>query len=306
MATAVTLEPPFSLHLSEPLGRDNDAEKEPKQHNVLTFINYYKDPGDGSPPMPIRISDKTVRNERPMIAQQLVVKDITGEESKYTLDEHGFQHCCRESKLHGSDFLNKEMVEAEYYTECVQLLKDVTGAPRVFIFDHKTRYGPSNWHKLGENNRVARGPLLRAHVDQSYDGASIVLRKHFPDEADELLGRRYQIINIWRPIKTIFKDPLAVADATSVPDADLVAASILYPSGARDETWTIRPSPTAMHRWYFKYAQTPAEVLLIKCFDSRPTAVARRAPHSAFEDPAEMEREPRESIETRALVFYDE
>ncbi|KAI5919812.1 hypothetical protein F4810DRAFT_714164 [Camillea tinctor] len=365
MATTLTIEPtPLSFqhvpeHLNGSSGQDTAVEEKEKKlnngerHDVSTLINYYKDPGDGSAPMPIRISDKTVKNERPSVAHPTIVRDITGEEGKYTLDAHGFQHCRRGSRLSGrEDFEDAEKVKRVYYRECEELLRDVTGAPRVLIFDHKTRYGPSNWHKLGENNRAARGPLLRAHVDQSYEGAEIVLRRHLSSvrekkadeegegeeetetEAEERLrlGRRWMIVNIWRPIKTIYKDPFAVADGTSISDADLVAAQILYRDGSRDETWTILPpsppSPSSpassttlredddeeeedertktTHRWYFKYAQTPAEVLLIKCFDSSAGVPARRAPHSAFTDPAHEDGESRESIEARALVLFDE
>ncbi|KAI0841386.1 hypothetical protein F5Y06DRAFT_285496 [Hypoxylon sp. FL0890] len=275
----------------------------PRCHDIPTNINYYKDPGDGSLPMPIVIADNTVKNERPHTPQQVVIHDVTGEKEKYSLDSHGFQFLRHESKIkYLHEFQDEDTVKAEYYSESIQLLKDVTGAARIFIFDHKTRCGPSNWHKLGKGNRSSRGPLLRAHVDQSYDGAELVLRRWFPDEADELVKRRYQIINIWRPIRPVAKDPLCVADATSIPDSDLVAASIVYPRD-RDETWTIKPRAT--HRWYFKYAQQPDEVLLIKCFDSDETVPARRAPHSAFEDSEQKDRESRESIEARALVFYD-
>ncbi|KAI0542947.1 hypothetical protein GGR58DRAFT_509783 [Xylaria digitata] len=282
-----------------------NGEEKPGKRDVSTFINYYRDPGDGSPPMPVRISDKTVTNERPTIAEPMVIRDITGEEDKYTLDKNGFHLRRQATQLHGDDFQDSELVKAKYYPEAEQLLKDITGAHRIHIFDHKVRVGPSNWHKLGEGNRVTRGPLFRAHVDQSYAGAELVLRRHFPDEADSLLKRRYQIINIWRPIKTIYKDPLAVADARSVPDSDLLAASILYPRGSRDETWTMLPNNA--HQWYFKNAQGPDEALLIKCFDSatRP-GLARRAPHSAFEDPDMADSGHRESIEARALVFYNE
>ncbi|GAW12094.1 hypothetical protein ANO14919_014520 [Xylariales sp. No.14919] len=278
---------------------------EPEKRNVSTVINYYRDPGDGSLPIPIRISDKTVTNERPTTAKPTIVRDITGEEKKYTLDRNGFHFCRQATQLRGADFHDSELVKAKYYPEAEQLLKNITGAHRVYIFDHKVRIGPSNWHQLGEGNRATRGPLFRAHVDQSYEGAELVLRRHFPDKADDLLKRRYQIINIWRPIKTIYKDPLAVADARSVPDSDLLAASILYPRGSRDETWTMLPND--VHRWYFKNAQRPDEALLVKCFDSatRP-GLARRAPHSAFEDSEMAECGRRESIEARALVFYDE
>ncbi|KAI0888763.1 uncharacterized protein GGS22DRAFT_184342 [Annulohypoxylon maeteangense] len=273
-----------------------------RQNDVSTIINYYKDPGDGSLPMPIVIANNTVKNERPHTPRQVTIHDVTGEEEKYFLDSHGFQYLRHESKLKSlEEFQDEETVRSRYYPESVRLLKEITGAPHVFIFDHKTRCGPSNWHKLGKGNRSSRGPLFRAHVDQSYDGAELVLRRWFPDSAEDLLKRRYQIINLWRPIKPILKDPFATADATSIPDEDLVAAGIVYPRD-RDETWTIKPGST--HRWYYKHSQQPSDVLLIKCFDSDTTIPARRAPHSAFEDPEQEGAGARESIETRALLFY--
>ncbi len=106
---------------------------------------------------------------------------------------------------------------------------------------------------------------------------------------------------VWRPIATIRKDPIAVADANSVPESDLVGAALQYPTH-KGETWTLRPNPA--HRWYFKRNLSPAEVLFIKCFDS-DTSVARRVPHTAFEDADEKDQESRQSVEVRCLVFHD-
>jgi hypothetical protein len=94
---------------------------------------------------------------------------------------------------------------------------------------------------------------------------------------------------------------LAVADARTVADEDLVPARIVYPDYER-ETWAVKPS--TKHRWYYMYAQKPSEVLLIKCFDSLE-GVARRAPHSAFQDPRHVDEPWRESIEVRGMVFYN-
>jgi hypothetical protein len=108
---------------------------------------------------------------------------------------------------------------------------------------------------------------------------------------------------VWRPIKTIRKDPLAVADAKSVDEDDLVAASIVYArSGRRMESWTVKANPK--HRWYFKHGMRPDEVVLIKCFDSDETAAARRVPHCAVEDPDETDADCRESVEVRCMLFY--
>lgn len=123
------------------------------------------------------------------------------------------------------------------------------------------------------------------------------------------------ITQAWRPIKTIRKDPLGVADARSVPDDDLVEARVIYPDHEMC-TWTIKAGPnmgdaaaaavpTTAHRWFYKHEQTPDEVMLIKCFDSiADGSVARRAAHSAFRDADYEDAEPRESVEIRAFVFY--
>ncbi|KAK5662673.1 hypothetical protein OQA88_8589 [Cercophora sp. LCS_1] len=271
-----------------------------QKHNVPTTLNYWDDPGDGSAPTPIYIGKGKVTNKRPHLPHEFVVTDITGDEAKYKLDTHGFQYCQRISQE--EDFTSEEAIRSVYYSECEQLLKDITGASRVHIFNHKVRRGPTQWHHLGFNgkNLANRGPVTRTHVDQSYVGAERRLRYEFPDEADDLVKRRYQIINIWRPIETILKDPIAVADSNSVPDADLVGAEMVE-DDFRGESWVVRHNPE--HRWYFKYRMAPHDVLLIKCFDS-DTTLARRALHSAFEDPRYRDEASRQSIEVRCLVCY--
>ncbi|ORY60936.1 methyltransferase-like protein [Pseudomassariella vexata] len=278
-------------------GGSNSHEK----HNVATKLNYWDDLGDGSRPTPIFIGKGKVTNQRPHRPHPFVVTDVTGDEDKYTLDSHGFLYYHRSTKINDL-FVDDVRIKTEYYLECAQLLKDITGAARIHVFNHKVRRGPTHWHHLSLQNLANRGPVTRTHVDQSYAGAEMRLRFELPDEADELIrnGTRYQIINVWRPIKTIRKDPVAVADANSVPDADLVGAEMVE-DGYRGENWVVRHNPG--HRWYFKHLLKPDEVLLIKCFDS-DASVARRALHSAFEDPDYVDEESRQSIEVRCLVLY--
>ena len=271
-----------------------------EKHHVATTLNYWNDPGDGSIPTPIFIGKGRITNERPHLAQNFTVHDVSGEEAQYSLDSHGFQYCRHESGE--KDFTDESAIQTKYYDECKNLIKSVTGADRVHIFNHKVRRGPTQWHHLGFNNLRNRGPVTRTHVDQSYKGAELRLRWEFPDEADELVKNRYQIINIWRPIETILKDPIAVADANSVPDADLVGAEMTE-DNFKGESWVVRHSPN--HQWHYKHRMTPQDVLLIKCFDSNEL-VARRSLHSAFEDPVYRDRESRQSIEVRCLVCYRE
>lgn len=180
-----------------------------------------------------------------------------------------------------------------------QLIKTSTGASRVFIFDHTVRRAA----KGSSQSNPFRSPVKRVHIDQSYAASKNRVTFHRPDEAPELLKGRYQIINVWRPIKTILKDPLAVADARSVPDSDLVPVKLIYPD-REGETYAVKPDPGI--KWFFRYGQTPDLVTLIKCFDSKTDGRARRVPHSAFVNPSTEDEAGRESIEVRALVFHPE
>lgn len=90
---------------------------------VVTTLNYYADPGDGSPPVPVIVGDRTVTNERPTVPQRVAVRDITGEESTYTLHSHGFQLVRHETRF--TDFRNPEALQSDYFPEVEQLVKDV-------------------------------------------------------------------------------------------------------------------------------------------------------------------------------------
>ncbi|KAG9793214.1 high affinity methionine permease, partial [Aureobasidium melanogenum] len=301
MASAAVQQPTGHSTSFEPLTTQvkSYVASQPEKHHVQTKLNYYKDPGDGSRPAP-NIAGKPETYDRPSEPLDVTVHDIRGEEDQYTLDKNGFQ-IYRHASVE-KEFLDDEQIKAQYYPEVEQLLKDATGASRVFIFDHTIRRQPKD--QRGETPTVnLRGPVNRVHIDQSYSAAKSRVPHHLPDEADKLLKTRYQIINVWRPIKTIYKDPLAVADAHSVPDSDLVGVDLIYPD-RRGETYTVRPNPE--HKWYYLYGQTPEEVVLIKCFDSKLDGRARRVPHTAFVNPETVDAPARESIEVRTLVFHED
>jgi hypothetical protein len=135
-----------------------------------------------------------------------------------------------------------------------------------------------------------------------------MVKKLYPDEAEQLLKGRFQLINIWRPIKTIYKDPFAVIDATTVLEDELVPLLVVRPE-RNNETFTVRAPLEGRkgggHKWYYMSHQTPEDVLLFKIFDSETDGRARRVPHSSFEDKEYENMEPRASIEVRALIFYE-
>ncbi|KAE8153100.1 amino acid permease-domain-containing protein [Aspergillus avenaceus] len=270
-------------------------EKDPR--HVQTTLHFLKEFDDGSHLAPTYVGQPETYN-RPTLEVPVTIHDVSGRELDYTLDQNGFQFYYHTSKE--KDFLDDEKIKNEYYPETEQLLKDATGASRVFIFDHTIR-------RQSKDDRTPsaalRGPVQRVHIDQSYEASASRVSHHLPEDAPELLKGRFEIINVWRPIKTILKDPLTVGDAHTLPDSDLIPIKLIYPN-REGETYSVRSNPNV--KWYYRYGQTPDLVTLIKCFDSKTDGRARRVPHSAFTNPATENEAPRESIEVRALVFHPE
>jgi len=94
---------------------------------------------------------------------------------------------------------------------------------------------------------------------------------------------------------------LALCDARSFTDADLIASDLVYPH-VRGETSSVEFKPE--HRWYYFSEMQPDEALLIRVHDSANDGRARLSFHTSFDNPAAPGAPPRESIEVRTLVFY--
>lgn len=216
-----------------------------------------------------------------------------------TLDREGFQLVAQRSTVR--DFFDEDELRRVYYGEAERLIKEVTGANRVFVFDHTLRR-----HVPGVDDRAAgtpRQPATRVHVDQTARSGPLRVVRHLPGEADELLSRRVAIINVWRPIRGPLLDaPLALCDARSVAPADLVPADLVYPDRT-GETYAVSYNPA--HSWFYVPAMRTDEAVLIKCYDSAEDGRARFSPHTSFIDPTAPADAPlRESIELRTLVFW--
>ena len=157
--------------------------------------------------------------------------------------------------------------------------------------------------------------LIELRTDQTYDTANMVLHAVLdPEESGRLAKTRWGIINVWRPLKPVRREPLALCDARSVLESDLRAVTQIYPG--RDpnshgkeakagsvQVWNVAASPN--HKWYYASNMSPDEVMLIKCFDSKLDGRARRCPHTAFKSPFD-EGPARESVEVRCLVFWED
>jgi hypothetical protein len=90
------------------------------------------------------------------------------------------------------------------------------------------------------------------------------VKLHTPaDEAQELLKKRFQLINLWRPISNVALDwPLALCDYRSVDiKKDPLPVALVYPD-RRGETYGVLYNPE--HKWKYLRGMTPEDLVLIK------------------------------------------
>jgi len=226
------------------------------------------------------------------------IHDIRPIGDTVSLDREGFALVRQTSSV--TDFYDETEVRSIYYPEAERLIKAAAGADRVFVFDHTVR---KRVQGAADRDGGLRQPVARVHVDHTEKSGPQRVRDLIPDEAEELLKGRVQIINLWRPIRgPLLDSPLAVCDARTLKPDELVASDLVYPHRV-GETYSVKYNPD--HRWFYVPRMTADEALLLKCFDSKADGRARFAPHSAFIDPTTPpDAPPRESIELRTLVFH--
>jgi hypothetical protein len=227
------------------------------------------------------------------------IHDLRPISSDLELDTQGFALLEQRSAV--QDFWDDDEVRRVYYPEAERFIAEVTGARRVFIFDHLQRRRVS-----GLKDRTTGGPrqpATRVHVDHTARSGPQRVRDLLPDEAEELLKGRVQVINMWRPIRGPLQDaPLAVCDAGTVDFADLVPSDLVYRERV-GETYSVTWNPA--HEWYYVPEMKREEALLLKIADTKTDGRARFMPHTAFTDPTTPpDAFPRESIELRTLVFH--
>jgi hypothetical protein len=216
-------------------------------------------------------------------------------------------------------FDDKSWVEQHIYPTVQNVVCRATGATRVHPFSHLVRRKDiSAIQKLVDDksiddehipSNVGAVPSPAAHIDHSADGSWEVLRDNLPDVAkdygSEGKGGRWGIINLWRPLRRVRRDPLVVCDSRSVEWEDLVIQvchspfyswlpTVAAPSrvltsnvltscvqrvflkqssafasvSAGDSFETVGVKYNPNHKWYFVSDMTPDEALLIKIHDS--------------------------------------
>lgn len=264
-------------------------------------------------------------------------------DQRLTVERNGFELCFRPLAHPNLDFLDHQDVIQNYYSECEQLLQEVTGAARVVAFDHNVRSTDGKRRKQRiRGGQEVQGPARITHGDYTLTSAPERLQRLAqepcendtlrsaltpgaslldPAEVEQAMRKngRFAIINVWRNIaaEPVATHALALCDAQTVTPADLSVFELHYADRV-GENYFSKPAPR--HTWYYYPAMTRDEALLIKQWDSagplaqskgqRPDSADPQAPctfsfHTAFDDAATPSDAPaRWSIEVRCVVLY--
>jgi len=215
----------------------------------------------------------------------------------FVLDRNGFRFVRHDTKM--ADFYDEDEIKRVYYPEMEALIKAQSGAKRVVVFDHTLRTADKEMREAKKIREV----VSRVHNDYTEWSAPQRVRDILPDEAEELLKRRFAIIQVWRPIRLPVETfPLAMADAQTLSPGDMIVSERRAP-GRIGQTYAIKFNPA--HKWYWFPRMRREEAYVFKVFDSEKDGRARWTAHTAFADPTSPPNaHPRESIEIRTMAFF--
>ncbi|KAI1385932.1 uncharacterized protein F4822DRAFT_432790 [Hypoxylon trugodes] len=269
-------------------------------------------------------------NEVSKAYEGILINDLRGRESDFTLDANGFQvfrdekdHVSLNSALKYEDYENSPVVKDKYREAVKSFLVERLGAGIVIPFTHEVRRRSEVFPLLPRGTGKAPQPVQGVHVGECFGFNSLVAAKSLDftprwaaERARMVLGeslahitlnRRWQVLNIWRPLFGPLHDwPLALCDWKSInPIHDLEPSDNVY-THLTAETYNVYHNPS--HRWYYISNMEPTETFVFKSFDSDQSyKVARVCPHAAFFNAnAPKGCRARESVECLVLVVYPE
>lgn len=290
-------------------------------------MNYYKDT-DAPPPdtMNSTMSEHEMRalrrsDDSPNVAPTPVrIRNIRGSEQDFSLEEHGFVIGSLYSKLHS--WHDDAGLRRVYFPEVAELLKRLTGCKDVVSYEHHVRSGTLEeaLKKDSTGKTDIDGPVRRVHIDESPWSARNEYKFYVKPDAlgnEHIKGRHFGIYNVWKPLKTIRKDPLCLCDQRTVYDEDLQLGKVTVPNVGEIQNFAIRPpKDEGQHTFFYLRCQEPHEPYVFRIYDSRldggidGSEVAEGAkrsygvPHTSFVDPGTEDEPARESVEVRSFCIF--
>lgn len=269
----------------------NVSEKLP---DVEAVLRYTVDDGQ---PQNVYVADydaSTIKFED----KKVKIFNGRGAAQQWNTEVNGFQlvklHCPMED---GTDLT---LVDKFFRPAASELLKEITGAKKVILFhtaSRNLRKAPSEVNYAAASN---------VHIDYNQASYEHQIRQFLGEsEADIWLKRRWAAYNIWKPFETVEMDPLAVCDARTVEEKDLILCGM--GTKPTEPLWPVKGINVMFnenHQWYYFPHMSADEALVIKLCDTDQSNPQWTA-HSAFSDPTSpLNPAPRVSMEGRFIAFF--
>lgn len=218
-----------------------------------------------------------------------------------TVEKNGFTLLHHDTRMHDDDYQDEARVQEIYYPEMIELAMQVNGAVKAIAFGHVARSD-------APDARQHLQPSHAAHVDYGRRTIEEYAYNILGDEAAQWLKKRVVLMNFWRPIKTVYRSPLALVDAATVDRDDLNSAEVRGGLNDPDRPplygWNLSWNPK--HRWYYASEMQPDEIFAFKLYDSRMD-VPQYTGHTAIDLPGTgPDTPPRHSMEIRTISFIEE
>lgn len=245
-----------------------------------------------------------------------LVKQVTG--CKSTVVESAVLRNNVHSEV---DSLSKEPSGAEFGSDdagpCPRMMGfssagGASPAPKVHL-DFSPLGARTHIRKYHRNVTLAAEPVIQGENRLLESGVNWdELKDHYRETGEGGEGvPRFALFSIWRPLKTVHRDPLGLSSCASFPTSDYVAIDIVQPSGRHiprhlsqmiDPTHPLHQDPEEGHEqetvdeeapthlsnsylanapsdkdrkghgWHFISNQEPTEVLIIQLFDNEMEA----------------------------------
>ncbi|HVG50497.1 MAG TPA: CmcJ/NvfI family oxidoreductase, partial [Xanthobacteraceae bacterium] len=250
-----------------------------------------------------RLLDETDRSKsvRRFAPRTIRIHDARPIARDFSIEKNGFELVTQKTAC--KDFSDAAHVSTVYFREIEKLIKERTGAERVLIF------GPALRTDSPSRGADVRQPATAPHVDYSEKMVRYFIGDMLGEaEAERLKSRRVMLINVWRPLRTVERSPLALCDAATVTRDDLVLA---YVKGSVASKPGEEPLVSEGYnvffneaqRWYYFPRQQADEVLVFRLCDSDRDAIQLTA-HTAFDDPTGgPDAAYRQSYEIRTIAI---
>ncbi|GAB7348199.1 hypothetical protein MBLNU459_g6203t1 [Dothideomycetes sp. NU459] len=233
----------------------------------------------------------------------ITVQDARPFKDELSLEKNGYAIMDLHTEMNYDDFDDETKIKEVYLSEVSNVLRKYLGATSVQIFEHTVRKRHDTFPiSTGEPYKYNQ-PTSMAHCDTTLQWAKDMAVKLNQEKGDEIFRGRFQCVNIWKPITGPVRDwPLAMCDPRTVkPANDFEACDLVYPDYVvENRQLYFRPE----QRWFYMRDQQPHEAWVFMQSDTHGDL--KSVPHTSFPNPLASQTDaPRESVEARALVYYD-